>query len=224
MKKAISEAIADINNEINELNERKSALENIETSNMTNAEKWCLLRETPLRSDKEGMLKLAKEFIPGADEYIYDVNEIKVRMGKIIVEIPTWGGNEIKMTYTGQLIKKYPELETPSKEEIQLKGYISLLEQKAHPWTLLRYCFPDSNAFTRVLMMIFLSKKTLISESVAKERYQKLWDERHERSHKRLEAYTTYGNEVCRFDALMYDTLKEFAGQKFKINRNGIYY
>lgn len=224
MEKAIREAIANIDEEISELSAKKFALENIDSQDMTNAEKWCLLRETPLRSDKEGMLKLAEEFIPGADEYIYDVNCIKIRMGKIIVEIPTWGGYEIKMTYNGWLIKKYPELEEPSKEELFLKEYIYLLERKASSWELLRHCFPNANILTKGVMITFFRKKALMSESAAKEKYQKLWDERYDRSHKRLEAYSIYGNEVCRFDALMYDTLKSFADGKFKINRNGIYY
>ena len=124
MERAINEAIANIDNEIAELTERRNLLQDINNPDISNAEKWCLLRETPLRGDKEGMLKLAETFIPGADEYIYDVNEVKIRMGLICVSIPTSRSYDIQMSYNGMLVKKYPELDEPDKEERFLKGYL----------------------------------------------------------------------------------------------------
>lgn len=223
MEKAINEAIANIDYEIAELTERRKLLQDINNPNISNAEKWCLLRETPLRGDKEGMLKLAEAFIPGADEYLYDVNEVKVRMGLIDVSIPTSNKYDIQMSYNGMLVKKYPELEEPSNEEVFLKGYLNLLSSNASNWTLVKYYAPKANAVTRLIFTIKNKNKMRDVEAI-QARYNKLKAERYERSKKLLAAYTTFGNEVSRFDALMYDKIKAFAGSKFRIQRNGIWY
>jgi len=223
MEKAINEAIANIDEEIAELTQRRNLLRDINNPNISNAEKWCLLRETPLRGDKEGMLKLAKTFIPGADEYIYDVNEVKIRMGLICVSIPTSRSYDIQMSYNGMLVKKYPELDEPDKEERFLKGYLSLLNSNASNWTLIKYYAPKANVITRLILSVKNKKKMRDIETI-QARYEKLKNERYAKGQKLLDAYTTFGNEVCRFDALMYDKIKAFAGNKFRIQRNGIWY
>ena len=224
MERAINEAIHSIDEEIAELTERRNLLNNINNSNLSNAEKWCLLRETPLRQDKEGILKLIETFIPGADEYIYDVNEVKVRMGLIDAKIPTTREMTINLSYRGHMVKKYPELEEASERELLLKQYINLYNSGASKWKLLMFATQNKSFSSRCFFILFGNKSKLKNIEEIEAQYNRLKDERYQRSYKLLEAYNTFGNEVCRFDALMYDKLKAFADGKFKIQRNGIWY
>jgi hypothetical protein len=224
MNNSVYNAIATIDKEINVLKNLKDGLENIDSSNLSDAEKWCIVRETTLRSDIQYMLQLTKQFIPEADEYIFGVNEIKLRFGRIIVSIPTKRSFKIVLSYDGMLVKKYPEQIPPSDRELHYLKHLNMLKNNCSTWEIVKHCTPNTNTIKRLFYFLFTGRKNLRDIDNVEKTYQIIKESREKRSYELLDAYTVFGNEVCRFDALIYDKVKSFAGSVFEIDRNGIYY
>lgn len=220
MDNYISSGIDVINKKIEELESQKAVLKNLETSGLSDAEKWCVLRDSPLRTNKEAMLGFAEKFIPGADEYSFGPNAVSVRMGHIYVSLPTCRSFNLEVSYMGRLIRSYPDPVGPSATETYLLEYIKLLESKASRWKLSKVVNPNLGFFKR--SFTFLSMTRNRDVEYFKKKYNEMKTKREESNRRNLESYNILQNEVSRFDALMYDKVKAFAGDKFKIRRNNL--
>jgi hypothetical protein len=188
-------------------------------SKLTDAEVWCLIRDTNLRYNEAGIIKFAMNFIPKADEYLYGIDEVKIYFDKICVHLPTTSETQIKITYDGQAYRKYPESEEPSDRERTLYMLLKLKEVKASTYKIMSTMFPRKNLAT--FIQAIKLKGTMKNVDAL---YNDEHDKRIKRQNENLRKYNDYMNLLSSFNCLYLPLVEEFAGKTFKVDSHAVWF